>query len=146
MEQYTLRIATIDDSIQIAALLTSLGHDTSNNQVRSNWRAFTASGNLAYVAATLSDQLVGVITIHTMIVLHRPKPVGRVTALFVDEQFRNLGIGGELLRTAEAELAKSGCGLVEITSNFRLTEAHSFYEQQGYSQTSVRLVKSLPDA
>lgn len=81
-----------------------------------------------------------------MIVLHRPKPVGRVTALFVEEQFRNRGIGRELLRTAETELAKCGCGLVEITSNFRLTEAHSFYEQQGCCQTSVRLVKSLPDA
>lgn len=68
-----------------------------------------------------------------MIVLHRPKPVGRVTALFVEEQFRNRGIGRELLRTAEAELAKCGSGLVEITSNFRLTKAHSFYEQQGYS-------------
>lgn len=108
--------------------------------------AFTASGNLAFVVETLSDQLVGVITIHTMIVLHRPKPVGRVTALFVEEQFRNRGIGRELLRTAEAELAKCGSGLVEITSNFRLTKAHSFYEQQGYSQTSIRLVKSLPDA
>ena len=108
MASYSVRIATIDDSIQIASLLTSLGHDTSNDQVRRNWHVFTSTGNLAYVAATMDGELVGVITLHKMIVLHRPKSVGRITALFVMEAFRNRGIGRKLVVTTETELKKCG--------------------------------------
>ncbi len=141
-----VRIATIDDSMQIASLLTSLGHDTANDQVRRNWQTSTSAGNRAYVAATPEGELVGVITLHQMTVLHRPKPVGRITALYVVDAFRNGGIGKALVGIAETELRKCGCGLLEITSNFRLPKAHAFYKRLGYTQTSVRLAKNLTES
>lgn len=146
MTSFSIRTATIDDSLQIAELLSSLGHDTTCDQVRKNWGEFASSGNLAFVAVAVEGNLVGVLTLHRMLVLHRPKPVGRITALFVAETYRNLGIGRELMRVAEIELMKSDCGIIEITSNFRLPKAHAFYEHLGYTQTSVRLAKTLTDS
>ena len=146
MTPYFVRIATVDDSMQIASLLSSLGHDTTNDQVRRNWQNFTSTGNLAHVAATPEGKLVGVITLHQMTVLHRPKPVGRITALYVMDAFRNRGIGRTLVGSAETELRKRGCGVLEITSNFRLSKAHAFYEQLGYCRTSFRLAKTLTES
>ncbi|MCA9108197.1 MAG: GNAT family N-acetyltransferase, partial [Planctomycetales bacterium] len=79
-------------------------------------------------------------------VLHRPRPVGRITALYVMDAFRNGGIGRELVDAAENELTKCGCGIIEITSNFQLPKAHAFYEHLGYNQTSVRLAKTFAES
>jgi GNAT superfamily N-acetyltransferase len=95
------------------------------------------------VAARADGTLAGAVTLHQMIVLHRLRPVGRITALVVDAPDRGRGIGRALVAAAEAALARSGCGLLEITSNVRLAEAHAFYEHLGYERTSFRFAKVL---
>lgn len=143
MPTFTIRIAATEDTSRIAFLLTALGHETPIEQVATMWHAWTLDGNRAYVAATPSGELVGIVTIHHMRVLHRPMPVGRITALYVVDAFRKLGVGRALVETAEIDLANGGCGLIEVTSNDRLIAAHAFYEHLGYARTSVRLAKPL---
>ena len=142
-DSFTIRIAAVDDAAQIAYLLTALGHETPVEQVAAMWQSWTLEGNRAYVAATPSGELVGIMTIHAMRVLHRPKPVGRITALNVADAYRKLGIGRAFVETAEIDLADRGCGLIEVTSNDRLTGAHAFYEHLGYVRTSVRFAKPM---
>jgi GNAT superfamily N-acetyltransferase len=72
--------------------------------------------------------------------------VGRITALFVDDASRGQGIGRALVEAAEAHLAGTGCGLLEVTSNLRLVDAHAFYARLGYERTSVRFAKPLVPA
>jgi GNAT superfamily N-acetyltransferase len=76
-------------------------------------------------------------------VLQRPRPVGRITALVVDARMRGRGVGRTLVAAAERTLLNAGCGLLEITSNVRLVEAHAFYAHLGYEQTSFRFAKKL---
>lgn len=138
-----IRLATVRDAPELARLLTQLGHPTDAARVERCWDAWSAEGNAAYVAEGEGGALAGVLTTHRMVVLHRPKPVGRVTSLVVEESLRGRGIGRALMAAAEQALRDSGCGLVEITSNVKRADAHAFYESLGYERTSVRLARTL---
>jgi GNAT superfamily N-acetyltransferase len=142
---YEIRPAQLDDAPELARHLTILGHPTTAADIHARWSAWQAEGNEALVAQYGDGSLGGVITLHKMVVLHRPLPVGRITALVVDTHLRGSGIGRALVTRAEARLTELGCGLLELTSNMRLKPAHAFYQHIGYEQTSHRFSKTLMD-
>jgi len=141
-----IRAATARDAPELARLLTALGHPTAVDSISARWAEWAAAGNVALVAARADGTLAGVVTLHEMLVLHRPRPVGRITALVVDEPVRGQGIGRALVSAAETSLVRAGCGLLEVTSNLRRADAHAFYERLGYERTSARFAKSVPPA
>lgn len=138
-----VRHATVQDASEIARLITQLGYPATADEMRERWQAWKDQGNQALVVGIEAAELLGVCTLHCTSVLHRPKPVGRLTALVVDERARGRGVGRAIVAAAEVELKRSGCGMVEITSSSKRAEAHAFYESLGYEKTSVRMFKSL---
>jgi ribosomal protein S18 acetylase RimI-like enzyme len=143
LPSYTVRDARPDDAPAIARLLTALGHPTTSVSITDRWERWSNGDNGALVATADDGKTLGVVTIHRMEVLHRPRPVGRITALIVDEFARGLGIGKALVRHVEERFAAEGCGLLEVTSHSRLVDAHRFYEQVGYERTSMRFARAL---
>lgn len=139
---HAIRRALAGDAPELARLLTPLGYPRSEADLRAVWDAWEADGNVALVAEG-SDGLIGVITLHSMVVLHRPRPVGRITSLFVDAPARGAGLGRALMEAAENALRERGCSMVEVTSHRRRTDAHTFYERFGYERTSYRFAREL---
>lgn len=144
---YTLRPAVPADAAELARLFTELGHPCTAAAIEARWASWSAAGNTALVAQGVDGGLLGVATLHRTDVLHRPRPVGRISALVVDARWRGAGIGRALVAACEREHRERGCGLLEVTSNLRRAEAHAFYERLGYDRTSYRFAKSvqLPD-
>ena len=99
---------------------------------------------MAFVAQRADGSLAGVLTTHVTCVLHRTRPVGRITSLVLDESARGAGLGRRLVQRAESWLADAGCGVLEVTSNVRRADAHAFYERLGYERSSYRFNRSLP--
>ena len=56
------------------------------------------------LVATLGEAIVGCLTLSMMEVLHRPRPVGRISMLVVSEEQRGAGIGTDLV-AAHFEIA-----------------------------------------
>lgn len=139
---HAIRKALVGDAPELARLLTPLGYPRSEADLRAVWAAWEADDNVALVAEG-SDGLIGVITLHSMVVLHRPRPVGRITSLFVDAPARRAGLGRALIDAAENALRERGCSMVEVTSHRRRTDAHTFYERFGYERTSYRFAREL---
>lgn len=139
----SIRAAKPADAAAIAALIAALGYDADAADVRRRMVTLTKSGQLTLVA--MQGELVGVLTTSMMSVLHRPKPVGRISMLVVAETRRGAGIGLALVAAAEEQLRKAGCGLVEVTSNVKRLRAHAFYRKLGYERTSYRFAKPLDD-
>jgi ribosomal protein S18 acetylase RimI-like enzyme len=136
-----LRDARPRDAEAIAALIVTLGYEAETADIRRRLAALAKAGQQILVAE--KGDVVGVLTTSMMVVLHRPKPVGRISMLVVAEGVRGAGIGAALVAEAEKRLAAKGCGLVEVTSNRKRLRAHAFYERLGYERTSYRFAKTL---
>ena len=137
-----IREAGAADAPQLVELIRSLGHDVDAGGIAQRLGALQISG-IPQLVAVERDRVVGLCGLHEMTAIHRSQPVGRITILVVHEERRGRGIGRSLVATAEAHLRRRGCGLVEITSNERLTDAHAFYEHLGYQRTSKRFARQL---
>jgi GNAT superfamily N-acetyltransferase len=137
-----LRDAKPSDASRLIELIQDLGHDLTEKQVRKNLAALKKAGETAIVAS-LDKKIVGLCGVSRRVVIHRPAPLGRITALVVSKDARGLGLGRMLVEAAEQWMRKEGCQLVEVTSNDRLAAAHAFYRHMGYERSSIRFFKKL---
>lgn len=124
------------DAEAIAALITRLGYEVDAAHVRSRMKGLS-------VLVAIKGDLVGAATTSITKVLHRPRPVGRISMLVVAEKQRGGGIGQALVEAAEERLRQAGCGLVEVTSNVKRLRAHAFYRKLGYERTGYRFARNL---
>jgi GNAT superfamily N-acetyltransferase len=137
-----LRDAKPGDAPRLVELIHELGHEIDEKRVRRNLAALKKTGETPLVAA-VGKQLVGMCGVGRRVVIHRPAPLGRITALVVTREAQGHGIGKMLVEAAEAWMRKGGCQLVEVTSNDRRAEAHAFYRRLGYERSSIRFFKKL---
>ena len=142
-----VREAVAADAAEVARLLAQLGHPQPAGDPAARLADFLRQGERVLVAArapsTPGSPLVGAVTLHVMPVMHRAGPIGRLTAVIVDEGARGKGAGRALVAAAEAALREQGCAMIEITSNRKRTDAHAFYEGLGYTVTSFRFAKQI---
>jgi ribosomal protein S18 acetylase RimI-like enzyme len=134
-----VRPARPADSAAIAGLVTVLGFDSDEAEVAARLPALKNEPPLV----AEQSEVIGVLTWHVTPVLHRPKPVGRITMMAVAQGERRRGVGRALVEAALERLREKGCGLVEVTSNAGLSGAHAFYRKLGFERTSYRFAKTL---
>ena len=137
-----VRDAKPSDSKRLAELIHELGHEISEKQVRKNLGALKKSGETPLVV-TLDKAVVALCGVGRRVVIHRPAPLGRITALVVSKEAQGLGLGRMLVEAAEEWMRRKGCTLVEVTSNDRRAPAHAFYRHLGFERSSIRFFKKL---
>jgi ribosomal protein S18 acetylase RimI-like enzyme len=137
-----VREATPRDAEAIVELNRLVGTQVTVATVRKGLKAL-ARDDLTPLVATLGKRVVGICSVARMVTVHRDRAVGRISHLVVSEDQRGRGIGRMLVGAAEARLKSLGCGIVEVTSNDRLDQAHAFYRHLGFERTSIRFMKAL---
>ena len=137
-----IRDARPADAPRLVELIRELGHEIDEKQLRKNLAALKKRDETPLVA-TLDKAVVGMCGVGRRVVIHRPAPLGRITALVVSKDAQGHGIGRMLVEAAEEWMRKGGCQLVEVTSNDRRAEAHAFYRHLGYERSSIRFFKKL---
>lgn len=137
----SVRPARPADCEAIAGLVSSLGFEATPDDIAGRLDALRKAREAPLVAE--QGEVIGVLAWHVTPVLHRPKPVGRITMMVVAEGERRRGIGRALVEAACGEMRRKGCGLIEVTSNVDLSGAHGFYRRLGFERTSYRFAKGL---
>jgi len=66
-----------------------------------------------------------------------------VEAVRVHSGLRGQGIGEQLMRVAMDRARERGCGIIQLTSDLRRTDAHRFYARLGFEPSHVGMKRML---
>ena len=139
----SVREAGPADAPAIAALLAELGYETAPAEVERRLAELERSGRSAALVAERDGAVAGVLTLHTVPVLHEPGDWCRVTMLVVGEPARRQGLARALVTEAEAIARARGCMRIEVTSALHRDGAHEFYRRMGFGRVSEHFLKAL---
>ena len=138
----TLRPPTPDDAPALARLMSLLGHPAAPDEVARRLAELVRLDPNGFLrVADREGRAVGFVAAHLTPMLHRERPVGRVTTLVVETERQGSGVGTKLLAAAEEWLAARGAIRCELTTGDGRLEAHRFYERRGWRREGVRYVR-----
>ena len=138
-----LRVAMPADADDVARLLTEMGYPCEIDEALERIGAILDNDRQVVVVARRDGAVCGLIALDFMYYLPLGTTTCRVNALVVTATAQGLGIGRALLKEAERRARVGGAARIELTSGSQRTEAHAFYRACGYSDGTVRFVKSL---
>jgi predicted N-acetyltransferase YhbS len=133
------RIASTNDSSEIARLSSQLGYPVEKNQVieRLN-KILDQKDNVVYVAE-LTDKLIGWVHAHGRYLIESP-PYIEIGGLIVDSNFRRLKIGNSLVEKCEEWSKLSGFNEIRVRTNETRLETLKFYAKIGFENTKSQQV------
>ncbi|HEY2453103.1 MAG TPA: aminoalkylphosphonate N-acetyltransferase [Scandinavium sp.] len=139
-----LRPATRDDTDAVYGLICELKQkEYDRNTFAAGFAANLNNPNQRYQLALVNGDIVGLIGIQMMFPLNLNCWIGEIQELVILPQMRGLNVGQRLLAWAEDEARNSGASLMELSSGKVRTDAHRFYQREGYQQSHFRFKKAL---
>lgn len=136
------RNAVLSDHVAIASLLRQLGYAVSQTRIHDKLQTLVSSSSDTVLVATIDHLVIGCISLHALPLFHADGSLGRITSMIVDERHRGTGAGRALMTAAEHWFRSVGCVKCEVTSGDHRTDAHRFYEKQGFVRDGQRLSKT----
>lgn len=142
LSRLSIRRITASDIRSATALLAELGYPTSEAELAERLKAIAAHPDDAVLVAEDEGNILGLVSVHSFEMIHRPGRLGRITSLVVAASARGRGVGASLLAAAEKHLRANGCVKLEVTSGEQRSSAHDFYAANGYKEERVRFTKT----
>lgn len=118
-------------------------HNINSENFHITMEKMNTGGNYKTFVAVLGDKAVGFIT--TVQVLAVGFEVGylKINGLAVQNNLQNKGIGTKLLKYVENYAEETGTPTIILCSGFKRTDAHAFYENNGYGKASYCFDKTI---
>ena len=122
--------------------MTALGYPTSSTQMYRRLESILCDDDYATLVAWDGEHIVGFIGTRVGRLYESDGCYGQIMALAVAADHRRHGIGRMLIQTAESVLMGREVSVLVVTSGVQRTEAHAFYEKNGYTWTGRRYKKN----
>ncbi len=137
-----IRPATLEDASVIASLIGELGYPCEDEQIRGRLPKVFESGDKIFLAE-IDDQIGGMICYSSRARLSSDQEVGRITAMVVHSRLRRKGIGRALVQFVEDYARKNNHAAIELTTRLDRREAHEFYSNLDFKETSKKFEKRV---
>jgi GNAT superfamily N-acetyltransferase len=134
-----IRPATAGDGEGMADLTTQLGYPTTAEQSRERMQRVADLQRGQIFVAEAAGRVIGWTHVAPQYCLEA-EPWAEVLGLVVDQAWRGCGVGGELIRSAEAWAHAHGFTLLRLRTNIVREEAHAFYRRRGFVQLKTQHV------
>ncbi|WP_373231327.1 GNAT family N-acetyltransferase [Cohnella sp.] len=131
------------DINELASLMGDLGYPSSTEDMNRRMNLIESNPNYKTFVAVLSDKVVGMIGINTIMNYESDDSVTHILALVTLTDFQGQGIGRSLMNFVEEWAISHGSGTLYLTSGIKeeRKRAHEFYKQLGYEITGYRFIK-----
>ncbi len=124
---------SLNDLPRVATLSAQLGYPFPTEVLGKRFSLISKDPDIQlYVMKNSYDSVIGWIQVNRESSSLLSEPRAEISALIVDQLFQGQGIGRALLKQAEIWAEEKGLPLIRIRSNTNRTEAHQFYQKQGY--------------
>ena len=135
----TIRSAKAEDSGSLARLAGQLGYPCKEDDVGIRVGSYINSRKCRIIVAELGAELVGWTSLDVIDHFYL-EPYVDISGFIVDERYRNLGIGKELVKEAVRWTRENGYSVLRLKTNITRKDAHRFYESNGFIKTKEQFV------
>lgn len=133
-----------DDISAIRDILENyLGYNCELESLKNRVDEMMKRGNYQIFVACDGDKVVGYIGCVNYLAFELENEGMKIIALAVSKDYRRKGIGTTLLKTAEQCAKENNIEVVLLNSGLPRSDAHSFYESQGYLKKSFGFIKRI---
>lgn len=139
-----IRRCTKEDVMSVYQLISELKDTQFNFDIFKNVYYSKLSDTKNYYAVAVEeDNVIGFISLVIDYQLHHADKVGTIEELIVSSESRSQGVGKLLLNYAVCYAKENSCDVIELTSGFSRTDAHRFYEKNGFRKGSYKFKMNL---
>ena len=139
-----IRKAIVSDSITLTRLSEQLGYSTTVEEVTERVKYLLNKQNYNIFVADYNNTVIGFISFEKYDLLYFLSGIN-ITGLVVDINYRNKGIGQQLLYVAEQNAIENSLKYVRANSGSQRIEAHRFYRKNEYAneRDQKRFIKNI---
>ena len=138
-----LRKALVSDSMVIGDLLDQLGYPGMAEFLPEKIAKMSERPEEELLVYEMDSKVVAFISFHIVPTIALRGDIARISSFCVDQGYRSLGIGHEILEYCTELAREKKCDRIEVHSHSRRTEAHRFYFREGFEESPKYLVKML---
>ena len=132
-----------DDFEQVLGLLSQLwpGRQLDREKIFQVYIQALDSKQQEYIIARVAESVVGFISMRMVNNLWAQGNLLEIEEMVVDEAYRSMQIGSQLLQKSIAIAEQNNCRTVEVTSHVSRTRAHNFYEMNGFKKLAFHFLR-----
>ena len=143
MKTLGIRKAKLDDWKQISLLLDQLDYPNTDEFIKDKLEKLLLDNNEELVVYEENQEVIAFISIHFIPQIAVKGDFARISYFAVDSSIRSKGIGRMLEEYCTELATKRKCDRIEVHCHSRRTDAHRFYERQGFTESPKYFIKLL---
>lgn len=149
MNNITIRKASKNDIPEILGLLYELGRprpkkDADVDTFRKIVKKYLSDSDKLILIATHNDiEIVGMVSVIFLLRLNQINYEMYIPELIVTKDYQNKGIGENLINSCIKLAEEKKCHRIRLESGNQRKEAHQFYKNLGFEQSSLSFTKNL---